>query len=114
MSSDSRRPLYTIRTVASVSRIQWRPGYDDEIASCALLTDSRIHVWDIRRPHIAKYVFDEHDTTPTGFESDCIQTNYLTSLKDSCGQIQMTYFPYPRINGSLSKIFNVPINRLVY
>ncbi|KAG1474356.1 hypothetical protein G6F56_000406 [Rhizopus delemar] len=67
MSSDSRRPLYTIRTVASVSRIQWRPGYDDEIASCALLTDSRIHVWDIRRPHIAKYVFDEHDTTPTGF-----------------------------------------------
>ncbi|KAI9249009.1 WD40-repeat-containing domain protein [Sporodiniella umbellata] len=67
MSSDSRRPLYTIRTVASVSRIQWRPGYDDEIASCALLTDSRIHVWDIRRPHVAKYVFDEHDTTPTGF-----------------------------------------------
>ncbi|KAG0749967.1 hypothetical protein G6F57_004287 [Rhizopus arrhizus] len=67
MSSDSRRPLYTIRTVASVSRIQWRPGHDDEIASCALLTDSRIHIWDIRRPHIAKYVFDEHDTTPTGF-----------------------------------------------
>ncbi|KAI8887732.1 WD40 repeat-like protein [Backusella circina FSU 941] len=67
MTADSRRPLYTIRTMASVSRIQWRPGYEDEIASCALLTDSRIHVWDVRRPHIAKYVFDEHDTTPTGF-----------------------------------------------
>ncbi|ORE02129.1 WD40 repeat-like protein [Rhizopus microsporus var. microsporus] len=67
MSTDNRRPLYTIRTVASVSRIQWRPGYEDEIASCALLTDNRIHIWDIRRPHIAKYVFDEHDTTPTGF-----------------------------------------------
>ncbi|CEI94287.1 hypothetical protein RMCBS344292_08499 [Rhizopus microsporus] len=65
MSTDNRRPLYTIRTVASVSRIQWRPGYEDEIASCALLTDNRIHIWDIRRPHIAKYVFDEHDTTPT-------------------------------------------------
>ncbi|KAG2203871.1 hypothetical protein INT46_001123 [Mucor plumbeus] len=67
MTADSRRPLYTIRTMASVSRIQWRPGFENEIASCALLTDSRIHVWDIRRPHIAKYTFDEHDTTPTGF-----------------------------------------------
>ncbi|KAI7907105.1 WD40-repeat-containing domain protein [Cokeromyces recurvatus] len=67
MTSDNRRPLYTIRTMASVSRIQWRPGFENEIASCALLTDSRIHIWDIRRPHIAKYTFDEHDTTPTGF-----------------------------------------------
>ncbi|KAI9486600.1 MAG: WD40-repeat-containing domain protein [Benjaminiella poitrasii] len=67
MTSDNRRPLYTIRTMASVSRIQWRPGFDNEIASCALLTDSRVHIWDIRRPHIPKYAFDEHDTTPTGF-----------------------------------------------
>lgn len=67
MTADSRRPLYTIKTMASVSRIQWRPGFENEIASCALLTDSRIHIWDIRRPHIAKYAFDAHDTTPTGF-----------------------------------------------
>ncbi|KAI8989271.1 WD40-repeat-containing domain protein [Pilobolus umbonatus] len=67
MTTDNRRPLYTMRTTASVSRIQWRPGFDNEIASCALLTDSRIHVWDIRRVHIAKYAFDEHDSTPTGF-----------------------------------------------
>ncbi|KAI8076853.1 WD40-repeat-containing domain protein [Halteromyces radiatus] len=67
MSADNRRPLYTIRTMASVSRVQWRPGYDDEIASCALLTDQRIHIWDVRRPNLAKYAFDEHETTPTGF-----------------------------------------------
>ncbi|KAI9322547.1 WD40-repeat-containing domain protein [Dichotomocladium elegans] len=67
MSVDSRRPLYTIRTMASVARIQWRPGYDDEIASCSLLTDNRICVWDIRRPHVAKYAFNEHESTPTGF-----------------------------------------------
>ncbi|KAI8334412.1 WD40-repeat-containing domain protein [Chlamydoabsidia padenii] len=67
MNADNRRPLYTMRTMASVSRVQWRPGYDNEIASCALLTDQRIHVWDIRRPNLAKYAFDEHDTTPTGF-----------------------------------------------
>ncbi|KAI9245706.1 WD40-repeat-containing domain protein [Phascolomyces articulosus] len=68
MSVDSRRPMYTIRTMASVSRIQWRPGYEHEITSCALLTDNRIHVWDIRRPHIAKYAFDFHDQPPTGCE----------------------------------------------
>lgn len=67
MNVDSRRPLYTIRAMAPVSRVQWRPGYDDEIASSSLLTDSRIHVWDIRRPYIAKYAFEEHDTAPTGF-----------------------------------------------
>ncbi|KAI7862657.1 WD40-repeat-containing domain protein, partial [Spinellus fusiger] len=67
MNADSRRPLYTIRTMAAVARIQWRPGYDDEIASCALLTDSRIHIWDVRRPNIAKYAFDEHNSSPTGF-----------------------------------------------
>lgn len=66
MNSDSRKPQYTIRTMASVSRIQWRPGYDNEIASCALLSDNGLHVWDVRRPNIAKYTFDEHSTTPTG------------------------------------------------
>ncbi|KAG2220306.1 hypothetical protein INT45_009939 [Circinella minor] len=68
MTTDSRRPMYTIRTMAAVSRIQWRPGYEHEITSCALSTDNRIHIWDIRRPHIAKYAFDVHDQTPTGFE----------------------------------------------
>ncbi|KAG2177202.1 hypothetical protein INT43_007859 [Umbelopsis isabellina] len=68
MNSDSRKPQYTIRTMASVSRIQWRPGYDNEIASCALLSDNGLHVWDVRRPNIAKYTFDEHSTTPTGFQ----------------------------------------------
>ncbi|CAO3678190.1 unnamed protein product [Umbelopsis vinacea] len=66
MTSDSRKPQYTIRTMASVSRIQWRPGYDNEIASCALLSDNGLHIWDVRRPNIAKYTFDEHSTTPTG------------------------------------------------
>lgn len=66
MGADNRRPLYTMRTMASVFRVQWRPGYDDEVASCALLTDQRIHIWDVRRPSIAKYAFDEHESTPTG------------------------------------------------
>ncbi|KAG0171055.1 WD repeat-containing protein 24 [Apophysomyces sp. BC1021] len=87
LGADNRRPLYTIRTMASVARIQWRPDHDDEIASCALLTDSRIHIWDVRRPNVAKFAFDEHETTPTG-------------KKASYGLIQMYYILLPKINGS--------------
>lgn len=91
MTADSRRPLYTIRTMASVSRIQWRPGFENEIASCALLTDSRIHVWDIRRPHIAKYAFDEHDTTPTGkvLFGECNMSSIHTDT--TTGRLHMAY-----------------------
>ncbi|KAJ8653917.1 hypothetical protein O0I10_010365 [Lichtheimia ornata] len=67
MSVDSRRPLYTIRTMAAVARIQWRPDHENEITSCSLISDSRMYIWDIRRPHIAKYAFNEHDSSTTGF-----------------------------------------------
>ncbi|ORX49056.1 WD40 repeat-like protein [Hesseltinella vesiculosa] len=67
LNSDNRRPLYMMRTMAAVSRVQWRPDHDDEIASCALNTEKRIHIWDVRRPNIPKYAFDEHESTPTGF-----------------------------------------------
>ncbi|KAI8146794.1 WD40-repeat-containing domain protein [Fennellomyces sp. T-0311] len=97
MSVDSRRPLYTIRTMASVSRIQWRPGHEHEITSCALLTDSRIHVWDIRRPHIAKYAFDIHDTTPTGFQ--WLNSDVLYSCaKDKTFVRQEIHHAYQPIN----------------
>lgn len=66
MSVDSRRPLYTIRTMAAVARIQWRPDHENEITSCSLISDSRMYIWDIRRPHIAKYAFNEHDSSTTG------------------------------------------------
>jgi hypothetical protein len=37
------------------------------IASCSLLTDNRIHVWDIDRPHIPYYSFEDHSQVTTGF-----------------------------------------------
>ncbi|CAO3626457.1 unnamed protein product [Cunninghamella blakesleeana] len=93
MSADNRRPLYTIRTMVSVVRVQWRPGYDDEVTSCSLMNDQRIHVWDIRRPSIPKYTFDEHETPPTGFiwyGSDTL----FSAGKDKCivrQEVQASY-----------------------
>ncbi|RKP05167.1 WD40-repeat-containing domain protein, partial [Thamnocephalis sphaerospora] len=65
MRSDGRRPLHAIQTMTSVARVQWRPGRDHELASCALLSDYRIHVWDMRRPYLSKYIIDEHDNVTT-------------------------------------------------
>jgi hypothetical protein len=78
MRSDGRRPLYTIQTMTSVARVQWRPGRDHELASCALLSDYRIHVWDIRRPYLGKYLIDEHENVATGKLLLCLLTMTLS------------------------------------
>ncbi|CAG8716921.1 7496_t:CDS:2, partial [Funneliformis caledonium] len=65
MNSDSRRPRDAIQSMTSISRVQWRPNHPNEIASCALLSDNRIFVWNIKRPFIASYCFEEHDDVPT-------------------------------------------------
>ncbi|CAI2171753.1 15599_t:CDS:10 [Funneliformis geosporum] len=67
MNSDSRKPRDAIQSMTSISRVQWRPNHLNEIASCALLSDNRIFVWNIKRPYIASYYFEEHDDVPTGF-----------------------------------------------
>ncbi|XP_034247660.1 GATOR complex protein WDR24 [Thrips palmi] len=62
------RPLleYTISTIASVGRIKWRPQRKHHIASCALVVDCSINVWDIRRPYIPFASFQEHKDVATG------------------------------------------------
>ncbi|XP_046736696.1 GATOR complex protein WDR24 [Diprion similis] len=57
---------YTIHTIASVGRIKWRPQRKYHIASCALVVDCSINVWDIRRPYIPFASFNEHKDVPTG------------------------------------------------
>ncbi|RIA89227.1 WD40-repeat-containing domain protein [Glomus cerebriforme] len=67
MNSDSRNPRDIIGSMTSIARVQWRPNHPNEIASCALLSDNRIFIWNIRRPFIASYYFAEHEDVPTGF-----------------------------------------------
>ncbi|TPX70169.1 hypothetical protein SpCBS45565_g01981 [Spizellomyces sp. 'palustris'] len=67
MKSDSRKPLYAIQTIAPVSRVNWRPGHESQLACCALSTDFRIHTWDVGRPYIAQHSIEAHDGVITGF-----------------------------------------------
>ncbi|KAF3932703.1 hypothetical protein ABW19_dt0203724 [Dactylella cylindrospora] len=65
--SQNKRPVHTISTMASIGRATWRPrGVGTrEIASCAISHD-RITVWDIKRPFVGKYAFDEHTNATSG------------------------------------------------
>jgi len=57
---------YNIQTIASVARIRWRPQRKFHIASCALLLDFNVNVWDVRRPYIPFAAFAEHKDVVTG------------------------------------------------
>ncbi|KAJ4434158.1 hypothetical protein ANN_16478 [Periplaneta americana] len=57
---------YTIHTIASVGHIKWRPQRKYHIASCALVVDCSINVWDVRRPYIPFAAFNEHKDVATG------------------------------------------------
>lgn len=54
--------------MCSVSRIAWRPlkNGTTELATCAINNDHRVHVWDLKRPHIPVRIMDEHLASTTG------------------------------------------------
>eukprot|EP01135_Chromosphaera_perkinsii_P004618 Nk52_evm11s292 gene=Nk52_evmTU11s292 len=74
----------SIQTIASVSRIKWKPGSATQIASCSLLVDMNIHLWDTRSPFIPSVTFKEHRDVPTGLLWHNKRPNYIFSCsKDS-------------------------------
>lgn len=56
----------SVSTIASVARIKWRPERTYHIASCSLLIDFSVNIWDIRRPFIPFASFEEHKDVTTG------------------------------------------------
>ena len=82
------RPVleYTVTTMASVGRIKWRPQRMHHIASCALVIDSVIHVWDVRRPYIPHASFNDHKDITTGIawrgSPDVLLSTSKVCLKD--------------------------------
>ncbi|KYN00468.1 PREDICTED: WD repeat-containing protein 24 [Cyphomyrmex costatus] len=73
---------YTIHTIASVGRIKWRPQKKYHIASCALVVDCSINVWDIRRPYIPFASFNEHKDVPTGVAWRGNPHSFLSTSRD--------------------------------
>lgn len=75
---------HTIHTIAVVGRVKWRPERIHHIASCALVVDYSIHIWDIRRPYIPFASFNDHTNVTTGIEWKGNDSHILLSTsKDS-------------------------------
>lgn len=75
---------YTIHTIAVVGRVKWRPEKTFHIASCALVVDYSVHIWDVRRPFIPYASFNEHTNVTTGIVFKSNDPNILLSTsKDS-------------------------------
>lgn len=94
MSGSKPSLEFQIQSIAVVGRIKWRPEKMYHIASCALVVDYSIYIWDVRRPYIPYYSFNEHTnvTTGIGFKGNdpyCLlstskdSTIYRHSLKDA-------------------------------
>ncbi|XP_068715424.1 GATOR2 complex protein WDR24-like isoform X3 [Montipora capricornis] len=81
----------TIQTISPVCRIKWRPQRKFQIASCSLIVDFDIHVWDIRRPYLPYASFSEHKDVVTGILWRQTPRNKDPYVFLSCAKDSMLY-----------------------
>eukprot|EP01117_Protostelium_nocturnum_P013183 TRINITY_DN4905_c0_g1_i1.p1 TRINITY_DN4905_c0_g1~~TRINITY_DN4905_c0_g1_i1.p1 ORF type:complete len:702 (-),score=266.85 TRINITY_DN4905_c0_g1_i1:430-2535(-) len=95
------KPIYTIQTVSSVSHVAWRPGHKYHIASSALV-ESKIHVWNVKKPFIPNLSFIGHHDVVT--DVNWLNADKILSCgKDSTLQLQnakYAYRPYQHIRST--------------
>uniref|UniRef100_UPI00398EAD0D GATOR2 complex protein WDR24-like n=1 Tax=Pristiophorus japonicus TaxID=55135 RepID=UPI00398EAD0D len=60
------RETYCVQTIASVAHVLWRPDRKHHIATCSMMVDHNIYVWDVRRPYVPFAMFEEHKDVTTG------------------------------------------------
>lgn len=84
---------FTIHTIASIGCVKWRPQYKYHIASCALVIDCSINIWDVRRPYIPFAAFNEHRDIASGVAWRGDANVFL-----STGRVSNFFFPLPCIH----------------
>ncbi|KAJ2021827.1 SEA (Seh1-associated) complex subunit, partial [Coemansia sp. S610] len=60
-------PFCIIKTISSLRRLKWRPGYDTQISSSASNSDPRLQVWDMRNPNHSMCFHQKHGDKVMGF-----------------------------------------------
>lgn len=73
---------YIIHTIASIGYVKWRPQFKYHIASCALVIDCSINIWDVRRPYIPFASFNEHRDIASGVAWRGDPNIFLSSGRD--------------------------------
>lgn len=82
--SHRNRPLlkYNVHTIATVSKLKWRPTKDFHIGSCSLVVDFSVYVWDIQRPYVPYAIFSTRKDVTTGFAWKNDPFVFISSCKD--------------------------------
>lgn len=83
MSNSKPTLEHTIYTIAVVGRVRWRPERKFHIASCALVVDYSIYIWDIRRPFIPYASFNQHTNVTTDIAFKGVPDCLISTSKDS-------------------------------
>ncbi|XP_076998407.1 GATOR2 complex protein WDR24 isoform X3 [Tamandua tetradactyla] len=60
------KETHCVQTIASVARVKWRPECRHHLATCSMMVDHNIYVWDVRRPFVPAAMFEEHRDVTTG------------------------------------------------
>ncbi|XP_030625773.1 GATOR2 complex protein WDR24 [Chanos chanos] len=66
MTTNRAKEIFCVQTIASVARVKWRPERKWHLATCSMMVDHNIYVWDVRRPYIPFATFEEHKDVTTG------------------------------------------------
>lgn len=90
LSTKNQTLEFVIHTIASIGHIKWRPQRRFHIASCALVVDCNINIWDVRRPYIPFACFDQHKDVPTGVAWRGQPHIFLSTSRD-CTLYQHTF-----------------------
>lgn len=83
MSNAKPQLEYTIYTIAVVGRVRWRPDRKFQIASCSLVVDYSIYIWDVRRPFIPYASFNEHTNVTTDIAFKGVPDTLISTSQDS-------------------------------
>ncbi|GMT20670.1 hypothetical protein PFISCL1PPCAC_11967, partial [Pristionchus fissidentatus] len=88
-------PIYAFETVAAVCKAIWRPHGmgSTQIASCSVVNDTNIHIWDVRRPFMPYASFHDHRDSACAiafFPND--ESKFISGGKD--GLVIVHEFPH--------------------
>jgi WD40 repeat protein len=83
MSNAKPQLEFTIYTIAVVGRVRWRPDRKFHIASCSLVVDYSVYIWDVRRPFIPYASFNEHTNVTTDIAFTGAPDTLISTSKDS-------------------------------
>jgi hypothetical protein len=105
-----RKPKHTIATMASISRICWRPLKNSsfettQLATCAIGNDHRVQIWDLKRLYVPTRILDVHDSITTGILWK--DEDILWSCSKDCTFVQNdVQFAYHPINSLSHNAFS--------